>query len=992
MANDLVQSPPFLLRVLRALGLADIRDDTGDSVHVAGADFASGNPATPGYPTVNSLSTVGAFPYIKASMDAIAADLASLPLRVRVGQGSDATIIDDHPVLELLSRPSSRVSGDYLRRSITTDFVLCGDCYVLVSGRDRPEVLLRLHPNRTKIVPMSDGQVDYFEYTGYGRTERYEWSSVLHFRQTSFEDDPTGLYGNGAIRALAHDLTADRLASELAAESAKTGRPTTVFSPSDPQDVWSKSQMADMRRTFESQLKGTGGALFLGGAASLQSLQFTPRDLEYQELKKGVRESILAVFDTPPTRLGGSSVNYATAAEQSKHWWSGLRSKATIIDGQFSRLARMFPGFEDQDVRVFHDFSGVEALQESRNDRVNRVLTWVTMGVPLYDAATYEGFDDLPGMEPEVEAVDVPEGVDAPEASVPSDQPVSASALNGAQVASLIAILEQVSSGLLNEDSAVALIGAAFPTVSESEARRIVAGAQPLEPEQAERTRGLSDLTEPIQTGLKNKAKEHNEQMDEKGFASWRKTSARTLASVFERGVGAYETNPESVRPSVKSPEQWAYARVSSFLYALRNDEFRSGKHDQDLLPEEHPMSTKKKSVSRAYESIDFSVPKGVVAELRRGLDWHDLGLSGDGLTSATVSWARRMANGADISPDKARKMRAWFARHESDKAGEGFRPGEEGYPSAGRVAWALWGGDPARTWSSKLVRQMDKEDEEKGFDPFFTRSMITDEEEEKRSAVWESWVQRVHDTGTDKLADILRKALRASGARVAKRYADEVKRSAPGTVERQVTPTNEGFDRILDELAEAQILRSVVLEPMRDLFEDAVKEAFDTMPDNYVAALAPSRVDDAVNRQVGDLVSRVQPVTRQVVQETVLKGIEEGATINEIQASLMQSKAFNAPRALRIASTSVTRAVNSGSVAAYQAIADEGFPIRYAWLSAKDKFVRDDHKKLDNHPPIRPGESFKIGDLETTTPGGFGVASQDINCRCTVIPVFDDE
>ena len=35
-------------------------------------------------------------------------------------------------------------------------------------------------------------------------------------------------------------------------------------------------------------------------------------------------------------------------------------------------------------------------------------------------------------------------------------------------------------------------------------------------------------------------------------------------------------------------------ARVNSFLYALRNGRFRSGKHDQDLLPEGHPMSTKK--------------------------------------------------------------------------------------------------------------------------------------------------------------------------------------------------------------------------------------------------------------------------------------------------------------------------------------------------------------------------------------------------------------
>lgn len=36
------------------------------------------------------------------------------------------------------------------------------------------------------------------------------------------------------------------------------------------------------------------------------------------------------------------------------------------------------------------------------------------------------------------------------------------------------------------------------------------------------------------------------------------------LDTIFRKGVGAYRTNPESVRPSVKSPEQWAMARIYS--------------------------------------------------------------------------------------------------------------------------------------------------------------------------------------------------------------------------------------------------------------------------------------------------------------------------------------------------------------------------------------------------------------------------------------------
>ena len=61
------------------------------------------------------------------------------------------------------------------------------------------------------------------------------------------------------------------------------------------------------------------------------------------------------------------------------------------------------------------------------------------------------------------------------------------------------------------------------------------------------------------------------------------------LSAVFRRGVGAYRTNPGSVRPNVRSEEQWAYARVNAFLYAVRTGRFRSGKFDLDLLPKWTP-------------------------------------------------------------------------------------------------------------------------------------------------------------------------------------------------------------------------------------------------------------------------------------------------------------------------------------------------------------------------------------------------------------------
>lgn len=114
-----------------------------------------------------------------------------------------------------------------------------------------------------------------------------------------------------------------------------------------------------------------------------------------------------------------------------------------------------------------------------------------------------------------------------------------------------------------------------------------------------EQTRALEDeFSDATLTGLKNKVEEHNE---EYGNTDSKRVTLRMLAAVYKRGVGAYKTNPSSVRPSVSSPEQWAMARVNSFLYAVRNGKFRSGKHDTDLLPDGHPLK------SDEERNIDFT-------------------------------------------------------------------------------------------------------------------------------------------------------------------------------------------------------------------------------------------------------------------------------------------------------------------------------------------------------------------------------------------------
>ena len=96
-------------------------------------------------------------------------------------------------------------------------------------------------------------------------------------------------------------------------------------------------------------------------------------------------------------------------------------------------------------------------------------------------------------------------------------------------------------------------------------------------------------LSARVRDALKKKVDEHNEKHGDK---RGKRVTLRMLSAVFRRGVGAYRNNPASVRPGVRSSDQWAYARVNAFLFAVRTGRFQGGKFDLDLLPSGHPLAT----------------------------------------------------------------------------------------------------------------------------------------------------------------------------------------------------------------------------------------------------------------------------------------------------------------------------------------------------------------------------------------------------------------
>ena len=166
-----------------------------------------------------------------------------------------------------------------------------------------------------------------------------------------------------------------------------------------------------------------------------------------------------------------------------------------------------------------------------------------------------------------------------------------------------------------------------------------------------------------VRKALQKKVDDHNAKH---GGDARKKATLRMLIAVFKRGVGAYNTNPQSVRPSVTSSDQWAYARVNSFLYCLRTLKFRGGKFDTDLLPSAHPLSSKSLAQKGKYDDLDFSIPKGAKTEARRGLDWVSEHKRGG--TSVGRGSARYILSNETAGAEKVRHIAKYFPRHEVDK------------------------------------------------------------------------------------------------------------------------------------------------------------------------------------------------------------------------------------------------------------------------------------------------------------------------------------
>jgi HK97 family phage portal protein len=412
--------------------------------------------------------------------------VASMPIHLyRRKPNGDRERVTDHPLHRTLCvQPNPWQSYFEWMEQQVYHCALYGNAYNLVVPGERgfATELRPLHPSRMDVMRTEDGNVAYRYLHPNGQEREYKAHQVYHLR---------GLTDNGLKGVVPAELCrtsvelAHKLDTAAIAYWENNARPNVLLETSQPIPETAMDKLkATWRRTFGGT-KNVGGAAVLPNGVTAKIIEAASREgSEYMALRNAIVTEVARAFRIGPTMIG--QLDHGTYSNVEQESLNAQKFTLTPwqrrIEGAIRRQLLSTYGDEwyvqidsrgllrgDSAARAsyFNTLFQLGAL--SPND-IRRVEDYD----PIEDEAADEYYVQL-NMAPLSRASAPAEGTQEPGGEVvPPQEP-----LNGAQVTSLLEVLANVSGGLLTPDGARAVIGAAFPTLTDQQVNQMVSGVVP---------------------------------------------------------------------------------------------------------------------------------------------------------------------------------------------------------------------------------------------------------------------------------------------------------------------------------------------------------------------------------------------------------------------------------------------------------------------------------------------------------------------------------
>jgi HK97 family phage portal protein len=257
---------------------------------------------------------------------------------------------------------------------------------------------------------------------------------------------------------------------------------------------------------------------------------------------------------------------------------------------------------------------------------------------------------------------------------------------------------------------------------------------------------------------------------------------------------------------------------------------------------------------------------------------------------------------------------------------------------------------------------------------------IVDDKNKARRSQMWERW-NKAKQTPAERM---LKKAADQYLKESAKRYQARIKKwvKSKAVID---------FAELEAKAVEAKALYNTVGTVWEKIWMLTGTSELENL---FRLAGIPKPIDltfssrDLMLEYIGEMTAEITETTAKSVRVAVQNGLIEGLSVSEIANQIQTIAAFDSARAMLIARTESTRSTNKAAVASMQEGQGAGLDIRKEWLASADGKVRDSHVLLDGQQ-VGVNELFETDNGDTAlSPGAFGEAAEDCNCRCTVVPI----
>jgi HK97 family phage portal protein len=592
--------------------------------------------------------------------------------------------LDAHPLINLLERPNPLQAGNEFFQSLYAYLLLSGNSYVLRTGSENqpPKELHLLRPDRVKIEPSNTTIPKSYMYELSGQVvNKYEIdqetgaSEIKHFKLWNPIDD---YYGLSPLRAASVDIDQHNYAAKHNVNLLMNGaRPSgaIVFRPKDEAGAnlqLTESQRQQLISDLELRFQGTnnsGRAMLLEGDFDWKEMGLSPKDMDFLQLKNMSARDIAMCFGVPSQLVGiPDAQTYSNVQEARLALYE--ETIIPLIKRVESDLNEYLAPYYGERLRIQYDIDSIPAMAERRKRIYENVTGAVREGIISRNEAR-----ERLGLEP-----------------ITGGDEVYISA-------NLFPLGEPETSPLEDDEPKPEKEGYDAYGI-KSEIRKDVFTTEEEAEDRAEEI-GCSGIHS-------HEGDNGTVYMPCSSHADYERITGEELK--YHTADPEYLVNQdprmgegEDVYDSVGEARERAEELGCDGTHTLRTPD------GNVYMPcDSHSIYLRVTGQDKALGDINTTPTQGMAEEARKGLEWRKEFKRGG--TAVGVARANQLVRKEKLSPRTILRMYSFFARHEVDKQAEGFNVGEKGYPSAGRIAWALWGGDSGQTWSTKKRDQIKKE------------------------------------------------------------------------------------------------------------------------------------------------------------------------------------------------------------------------------------------------------------------------------------------